>query len=116
MKRLIIFIAFIVSVKGFSQETYLDSNTIQITDESSCNETLCQYQILNLKWKHNLRTHNFNPKRNERFITGKVNEYHFAVFEKDIVLTNAIDLKIEFQMDKYNNKIALLNVQIPLKI
>ncbi|MDU8887232.1 hypothetical protein RXV94_13755 [Yeosuana sp. MJ-SS3] len=115
MKRLIIFIAIIVSAKGFSQETYVQSNAVQITDEKSFNETLSLNQILNLKWKHDLSTHNFSPKRNEKFITGKVNAYHFAVFEKDILITEVVDLKVEFHMDKYNNKMALLNVHIPLK-
>ncbi|MEJ2114371.1 MAG: hypothetical protein P8X62_12045 [Flavobacteriaceae bacterium] len=115
MKRFIIFITIIFSVQGFSQEKYLQNNSIHLANEKSCNQTSSLYEMLYLNTKYNLSTGNFKLNQNNKFITGKVNAYHFAVFEKDIELTKAIDLKVEFHIDKYNNKMALLNVHIPLK-
>ena len=106
----------VVAFNSFSQESYLQYNSIQITHKVSNNEGLMLYQTSSLKSKYNLKKVNFRPIQNHNFITSKVNEYHFAVFEKDIELTKAIGLKVEFQMDKYKNKIALLNVHIPLRI
>jgi len=116
MKKLIVLIAFVVSLKGFSQDRYSENNIIQITDKGPFNKTFSSYQTFNLYSKYNLKAVNFRSKQDHKFITSKVNKYHFAVFEKDIELTQAICLKVEFQMDKYKNKIALLNVHIPLKI
>lgn len=116
MKKLITIIIFIVSLKGFSQERYSHNNVVQIIYERMSNKILSPYQTFNLNSKYDLKTVNFRSRKNHKFIISKVNEYHFAVFQKDLEFTKALGLKIEFQMDKYKNKVALLNIQIPLKI
>ena len=117
MKSLTIFMLILASsIKGFSQdEVHTISHYNNLREYTSC--VIDTNILVANKCENNknaTKNHSFKIFRKQKFIRGKVNKNNFAVFETDINLSKALDLNVEFHMDKYNNKMALFNVNIPL--